>query len=137
MTYRVGTGYVEIGDARVSEVRGWDDAQSGSEIDSSIIGLVDTDGNPVKRTTPGAATQTLNLQMYYDPEDDQQSQIVQGTTALTVVIFTGGNTVGKEKRTYTGCSVNSTSTSGQNLDGLVEYTANMSYTLLTKSAITA
>jgi hypothetical protein len=137
MTFRVGSGYAEIDDERVSEVRGWDDSLSGSEVDTSIIGNVDANGRPVKRSLPGAAAQTLNLQMFYDPADAQQSQIEQGATGLTIVIFTGGNAVGQEKRTYTGCSVNTSATSGANFEGLVEYTANMSFTALTKTTIIA
>lgn len=137
MTFRAGSGYVEIGDERVSEVRGWDDSQSGSEVDTSIIGNVDSAGKPVKRSIPGAAAQTLNLQMFYDPTDAQQAQIVQGATGLTIVIFTGGNAVGQEKRTYTGCSVNTTSTTGSNFEGLVEYTANLSFNALAKTTVSA
>ena len=137
MTFRVGSGFAEIDDVRISEVRGWDDSVSGSEVDTSVIGNVDSNGRPVKRTMPGAAAQTLNLQMYYDPTDPSQSELEQGATGLTIVIFTGGDEDGLEKRTYTGCSVNTAATSGQNFEGLVEYTANLSFDALAKSTISS
>lgn len=114
-------GFLEIAGSRIAEIKGWDISDSGSDQDTSIIGL---DG---KRTRPGAPTRTINLQGFLETTDATQSQLRQGATGSEMTLFPGGNTAGLQQWELVDWSCGTFTATGTNIDGLVEFTAAISY----------
>ncbi len=108
MPLKTCSGLIELAAAAIAEVKAWSASHTAGEDDTSII-----NNSCVARTSVGAITYSLTLNVYQDPTDASQTALVEGSTGHTVTIYPAGNATGMPKRVYSDCTVTSWDDSGE------------------------
>lgn len=102
---------------RIGEVRTWSDSGSTSNQDISVIGRVDANNRPIKRTRAGTSEDSITLECYLDLEDYPQSQMQKGATFSKVFICEVGRA--NDLVVYSECEIGSRARNGSEYEGLV------------------